>query len=149
MLLTRTVPSNPDTDYNLSDDTILYIPETELDSDSDCTKLDSDCTKLDSDCTKLDSDCTKLDSDYTKLDSDTTPLLVRPDRQQRLQPTTTKRLRLRRNDRPNRQNYDETSHLYGYRLILNNDLNQATYTNAPPTPHVSIKYALYLHVHCT
>ena len=33
--------SSPNTDYNLSEDTILYIPETEFDSDATRLEVDS------------------------------------------------------------------------------------------------------------
>ena len=76
-----------DTGYNLSDDTILYVPETDIDTDS--TRLDTDCIVI-----NTDTDSTRLDSDGT---SDTTPLLIRP---HRLQPTRTMATkRLKYNDR--------------------------------------------------
>ena len=67
-----------DTDYNLSDDTVLYVPETDLSHDSDSTRLDSDCVITDITRLNTDTDITRLDTDAT---TDTTPLLIRPDRQ--------------------------------------------------------------------
>ena len=120
----NTEDNTTDTDYNLSDDTILYIPETDLDetkldddllldtdstrlnTDTDSTRLntDTDSTRLntDTDSTRLDADCILLntDTDSTRLNSDassdTTPLLIRPYRSPL--PTTTAK-RLRHNDR--------------------------------------------------
>ena len=76
ILTVQTDSAHTDTDYNLSDDTICYIPETELDSDS--TKLDTNCI-LHSDSTRLDSDTTNTRPDKLGQQLSATPLLNRPD----------------------------------------------------------------------
>ena len=102
------IPETELDDYNLSDDTIQYIPETELDdynlSDDTIqyipeTEVDTDSTKLDSDCIIIDTD-----SDFTRLNSDSDSTRLNSDTTSDTTPLLFRQERL-----PQRQQYSTTT----------------------------------------